>query len=517
LIDQVLFRSYPGAFREKIPQVLLKAVALAVAAALGFLLAGVLVITDGNVIPAAGFVAVVALALITLYRIEWGFYALVLAVFIFSQLEVPGFQSLTYQVSYFRNIKEIPYLPPIQAGVVTPFELHLAFVVFIWLAMLAMGRKVHLQPISLWLPAALWLVWMIVAFARGMQSGGEFLPALWETRAMAYLLFAYFFVPQMVHTREDVKALIWVIIAGISVKAFEGIVRYREAGWTTGAHETLTSHEDPVFFTTLFFLLLGLLVFGASRRQRIVLAVLFPFLLWGFFVGQRRAAYGGLIISIIVFLMLIPTVNLRRAVFVLVPVLLFLMGYVTLFWESESRLATPLQRVKSAVEGKDEQSEVVVKDRDYYSNLYRKIEDYDLAYTITSYPLFGTGFGMRYLQPIELLRLTVFPLQDFQAHNNVLWLFAKVGAVGFFFFWLFVNVTGFRGAMLVTKLKDPYLKAVAAMIVVALINQLIAAYFDLHLVWYRVMFYLGLLMGLVQSLENIQKKEITSEAVPPQS
>jgi prolipoprotein diacylglyceryltransferase len=116
---------------------------------------------------------------------------------------------------------------------------------------------------------------------------------------------------------------------------------------------------------------------------------------------------------------------------------------------------------------------------------------------------------MRYLQPIELLRLTVFPLQDFQAHNNILWLFSKVGAVGFFFFWLFVHVTAFRGAMLVTTAEDPYFKAVAAMVVVALINQLIAAYFDLHLVWYRVMFYLGLLMGLVQALENIQKREKT--------
>jgi len=481
-------------------------------ALMGLMLAAVVIFTNGNLIPAVGFIAVVALAMITIYRIQWGFYALVFCVFLFSQLEVPGFQSLTYQVSYFRNFKEIPYLPPIQSGVVSPFELHLAFVVFVWLAMLAMTKKVRPQPLSLWLPAALWLAWMLIAFARGMQSGGEFLPALWETRAMAYLLFAYFFVPQMIQNKEDVHALIWVVIAGISTKAFEGILRYREAGWTTGGHETLTSHEDPVFFTTLFFLLLGLLVFGASPRQRRVLVILFPFLLWGFFVGQRRAAYGGLIISIIVFLMLIPTVNLRRAVFVLVPLLLLLMGYVALFWQSESRLATPLQRVKAAVEETDKNSEVVVKDRDYYSDLYRKIEDYDLAFTIRSYAMFGTGFGMRYLQPIQLLRLSVFPLQDFQAHNNILWLFAKVGAVGFFFFWLFVNVTAFRGASLVIRLEDPYFKAVAAMVVVSLINQLIAAYFDLHLVWYRVMFYLGLLMGLIQALENIQKRgQLTAE------
>jgi hypothetical protein len=86
------------------------------------------------------------------------------------------------------------------------------------------------------------------------------------------------------------------------------------------------------------------------------------------------------------------------------------------------------------------------------------------------------------------------------AHNNILWLLVKVGGLGFFLFWLFVDGFAAKGASILVSLQDPYMKAVCALVIVAVINQLTAAFFDLHLVLYRTMLYMGTLMGLLPAL-----------------
>jgi hypothetical protein len=114
----------------------------------------------------------------------------------------------------------------------------------------------------------------------------------------------------------------------------------------------------------------------------------------------------------------------------------------------------------------------------------------------------GIGFGTRYEQPIPLLQLD-YALRDFMAHNNVLWLLTKTGAIGFFLFWFLVNGLGFKGASMISRLHDPYLKSVCAISVVALVSLMTAAYFDLHLVRYRTMIFTGTLIGLLGSIDTV--------------
>jgi hypothetical protein len=96
-----------------------------------------------------------------------------------------------------------------------------------------------------------------------------------------------------------------------------------------------------------------------------------------------------------------------------------------------------------------------------------------------------------------------YALRDYMAHNNILWLLVKVGAIGFFIFWYFINLFGAHAAQVTKALQNPYLQAVGGMVLVAVINQLVAAYFDLHLVRYRTMLYMGTLMGLLPALTAI--------------
>jgi hypothetical protein len=99
-----------------------------------------------------------------------------------------------------------------------------------------------------------------------------------------------------------------------------------------------------------------------------------------------------------------------------------------------------------------------------------------------------------------VLAQIAFSLRDYMAHNNVIWLFVKTGVIGFFLFWFLLNGYAVKAAGLVARLPDPYAKAVLVLILVAIINLVTAAYFDLHLVRYRTMIYLGVLMGLLPVL-----------------
>ncbi len=493
---QFLFREYGGAEPEFRP---VGTAWFVIASLIAVALAGLILQSNGSLMATGAFLSLVLVVGVTLYRVEWGFYALLLAALVFGQFEVPGFSTRTFRVGYFKNLKEIEYLPYFSRGDANPFELQFLFVILVWLVKLILQKDEKLKSVPLWGIASLWFVWVIVALVYGLQNGGEFLPALWETRAVAYLSLIAAFVPQVIRTREQISNVLWIAILGISVKAFEGIGRYIDNGWSTGGYEALQNNEDPVLIGTLPIFMLALIIFRGGKAQLRALTGLIIPLIWGFWVGKRRAAYAACLASFFAFVVLIPNKSLVRGLKFLGPIIFGLIIYTVAFWNSSSPLASPINSIRSGFskgEGDD-----VVKDRDYYSNLYRKTEDYDLAVTIQHAPVLGIGFGTRYEQPIPLVRLD-FALRDYMAHNNVLWLLSKTGAIGFFLFWLYLNSLAFKGGGMIAKLNDPYLKAVCALSVISLISLMTAAFFDLHLVRYRTMIYTGTLIGLLGSIET---------------
>ena len=448
--------------------------------------------------------------LATLYRVDWGFNFLMLFVLTFGQFEVPGFDTFTFRVSYFKNLKEIEYLPYISFGDVNLFELHLLLVVFIWFVKTCLQKGTNLRRVSLTLQSIMWGMWLVFSFVLGMQKGGEFLPALWECRALVYLSILSFFVPQVLQTKKDINGLVWVMIIGVTIKALEGVLRYADNGWSNVGYEALQAHEDPLFISMLIVLLFGLMLFGGNRVQRIVLVTLTPILLLGFWTGQRRAAMAAFIASLITFLIMLPWADFRRSLKVVIPLIGILMVYVAVFWNSSSSLAGPLKQIRSGMDSDDESGTgIVVKDQDYLSNLYREIEEYNLAFTIQGSPAVGIGFGTKYEQPLKLVDIP-YSLRDFMAHNNIIWLFAKVGTIGFFFFWFLLNSAALKGTKLLRVLDDPYLKTVCGLIIVCIIGLMIAAYYDLHLVRYRTMIYVGTLIGVLSTLETLHKQQNSS-------
>lgn len=460
---------------------------------------GAVALAGGDNLGAAiGFVGILAVVCATVYRLEWGVYLFIGTFLLIDQFEVPGFSSLTYKSHYFDNLNTNPYLPKMDFAAFSPLDLHLALLFAVWGARFVFRNNAPGRAPSLWIPATAFLAWMGLGFVAGSGRGGDMTAALWELRGLGYLFLAYAFVPQVIRTEQQIRTVVWFCIAAIAFKTFEGSARFIGEGFGMGGHDAMLTHEDPVFIITLWVLLIGFAVFGSRNSQRTTILVLLPVLFLGFYAANRRAAFASLGVSLLAFSVLVPPALLKRLAKRAVPFLAVLAVYAAVFWGSSSPLASPLNQIRSGfVEDEQELGE-----RNYYSNLYRKLENFNLAFTIRSYPLEGIGFGTKYFQPLELVKIN-YALRDYMAHNNILWLLVKVGAVGFFIFWYFINMFGAHAAQVTKALQNPYLQAVGGMVLVAVINQLVAAYFDLHLVRYRTMLYMGTLMGLLPALTAI--------------
>lgn len=474
------------------------ALVLATSALLGV----VLVVTDGNMTTAGGLVCFLAIAAITVYRLEWGFCVFLFVVLLFDQYSIPGFPTPTTTIGYFLNINAIGWLPHIEQGILNLMELHLLMLFVIWFLTGVIGRNMHTVKVPFRGTLALWFLAVVASIAHGAALKGDMTISLWETRAFFYMALMIVFVPQIIRTEKDVRLVVWSAIAGVTVKALQGVERFASLGFSFGnwpdIHETLTNHEDPVFIVTLLVLLIALVLFGDHGKERRALTLLLIPLLIGYVAAQRRAAYASLMATLAAFVVLIPAPQRKVVIRAVGVFALFFALYLGVFWESYSRLGSVAQQFKATVT----EEGGVRGEKDIQSTMYRKIENYNLGQTFQSSPIVGIGFGRAYDKVMTLLG-SGFALGDYVAHNQILWVFVEMGVFGGLMFWLFFNTYVFRGAMIFRSISDPYLKAVCAMCVVAVINQLVVSYVDMQLTFYRNMVYLGTFMGLMPVIQTV--------------
>lgn len=461
-------------------------------------LAFIIISSGGSRFKPLAFLSVIFFLALTVYRIDWGFYIFFAAVLVNDQFAPTEFawRLITTKIQYFANIKYVAYLPSISSGVMTIMEIHLLLLFSIWLITGILKQKIRWNQIGargavLLLFAALagWLIY-------GMQTGGVFLNALWEIRALCYLPVFIFFVPQIMHTKTHVKTLMWILILTLTFKAIQAYYIYARVYWYSfKGVQAFTSHEDPVFILLVFALLIGLILFQGHRKQLLVILLLLIPLCLGFYIGQRRAAYAAIGTTGAVFVVTLTRKDLWRFLVPFLPMFVGTAFYLVIFWNSYSPYASFAQTIKSGlITDKDQMST-----QDYYSNLYRDIEKYNLAMTVRRVPFFGVGYGNKYDQPIK--SLVLWSLDGYIPHNLILNLLVKTGAVGFFCFWFFFNAVLFYGAATYPKLRDPYLKAVCIVAMAAVLNQVVVSYFDLQLTYTRNMVLLGTLIGLLLRLK----------------
>jgi hypothetical protein len=475
----------------------------------------IMVGTDGNLFLALAALAAIGLAIVTLRRIDLGFSLFVGVVLLSDVDRVPGFWPLTFTLRYFNNLNANPFLP-LPGGVISPMELHLIALFAVWFVMVAIRKQtVRFNKVPVPFTAFILAIWIVMMFGYGISRGGDITWGLWQTRALFYLFILLAMTPQIIQTREQITTLLWICTGAITFKALQGIMRFASLGFSFQGFFTLTNHDDPVYFVTLFMLLAGFMMWKVKTPLRKALLWLLPVLALGFFVGNRRATYSSFLFAIIAFAALVGAKE-RKVMFRIMKWSLAVgVVYLVVFWNSYGTAGNIAQQVKAELTGDTENSR---SNRDYMSDLYRKWEDYNLAVTFRSVPFEGLGFGRKYETPLVWWNfLEATPIMAYTPHNQLVWMATTMGSVGFFWFLLFFNTFLFQAAHIFTGVKEPFLKAVCAFIIVSVINQLVVTYFDMQLTWPRNMVYLGVLMGLLSSIHQISHAEEEHAAAAPQN
>jgi hypothetical protein len=141
------------------------------------------------------------------------------------------------------------------------------------------------------------------------------------------------------------------------------------------------------------------------------------------------------------------------------------------------------------------------------SNLYRDIEDYDLKYTVKLNPL-GLGFGKPFLEPILLPDISKDdPVYNFIPHNTIYWVWMRLGLIGYLALWYLLGAIIVRGCLYARQLKDKYLQLIAIYIVCMVSMEIMVAFADYQLSFYRNVIYVGMLAGILMKLPTLDKEQ----------
>lgn len=458
-----------------------------------------LVATDGNILAAVGFIGFMAIIGLSVYRLDWGILIFVFLVLLFDQYNILSVDIITSKINYFANLNSFPGTP--RWLVLTPLELHLILLVFLWVLRTAVKKEPLAPAPPLTAMALVFLCALVGGLLYGLAHSGDIIVAIWELRSLTYLLIFFFLIPQIIRTDAQLKSLIGVIIAGIAIKGMQGTYRFASFGFSFGSWpnivETFTNHEDPVFFVLLFILLGGFILLKTGGRHRTALWVLLLPLVLGYIAAQRRATYASLAVAVIAFFLLMPSEEKKRLSKIGLVFGVVFGIYLAVFWNSYSRVGSLAQQIKSTVT--DEAG--VRGEKDVISKLYRKAENFNLATTFRTVPILGVGFGKEYLRPLRPWGST-FALSDYIPHNQIYWTFIKMGTVGGFIFWFFFNSYILQGSMVFARLTDPFHRAICAVCVIAVMNQFVVSFVDMQLTYARNMILLGVLMGALQVLDH---------------
>ncbi|MGD8747922.1 MAG: hypothetical protein PVI44_05600 [Balneolaceae bacterium] len=431
-------------------------------------------------------------------RVDFSFYVLAFNALVFDQFPIPKFSSLTYQISYFKNLQEVWNIPELR--VINSFDLHLLILILAIFFILSFKKGFGWKSIPVFFPFLLFFFSFLGSMLYSLENE-TFWNALWGGRAIFYFFVLYLLVPQIVRTKNQVRVLFWFLIVGISVKAFQAIVRFIEMGFTTGGLETLTNREDPVIMVTLLIFLIGLIIFNVRNKQRLWLCILLVPLLMGFYFGMQLMAYASFFSSLVIFFMILPAFVKWKFTKYILPFFLLFGIYGAIFWRSDSILARPVQIIKYEIS----------KLPDYTSYFDRNTTT-EIIESLNFNPILGIGFNKKDdngVQPAPFnYELNPIP-------NQFIWILVRTGFMGFLAFWYFFNVFASKGIKVFLKISDPYLKVIVLVIITAIINQMVASCFDFQVNYYRNMIYLGCLMGLLPAVEDYVGSVKTSN--PPRS
>ena len=141
-----------------------------------------------------------------------------------------------------------------------------------------------------------------------------------------------------------------------------------------------------------------------------------------------------------------------------------------------------------------------------------------MKYTEAQSPLLGYGFGKPFLQPEVLPDIAqADPYYLYIPHNNVFWIWMRLGPLGFGALWYLIGTGIVCGCLIARRLKNPELQLFAIFAVAAVVMEVIVAYSDYQFYFYRNVIYVGVVLGVLFRLPAIARAESPEESAEPDS
>ena len=371
-------------------------------------------------------------------------------------------------------------------------------------------RRGGIRTGPIFVAMAVYSAFLAYGMFRGLSQGGEFSVAIWEVRTQFYPMLMYLIVFNLVKTRLQARQVMWLLIGAVAFKGLIAVFRLVvtlkfDLGQVTevSRSNSLMAHEESLLFVA--FLIFGLLlyIFKADRKQlKFIAYATFPVAL-ALLANQRRAGILALVLSILV-IFIVVYVQLpekrRTLVYALIALFLFSVPYLVVFRNGGGGLiGEPAASVLSTIRPDP---------RDAESNDYRVIEGENVGLNIAANPYTGAGFGrpMQILLPLPNLT-SIFPLWAYIPHNTILWVWMRLGLLGFAAFWFMVGRMLLASTIVAGTEKDPYLKAIGLLAVTIIMAWVMQGLVDMGVVDTRLNMLLGVMIGLSAAIPMLKRSE----------
>jgi len=385
--------------------------------------------------------------------------------------------------------------------VATPLELLLLLMLGSCIFQACVRERRIIGGIELGASVAVFATALVFGLLRGAASGGDMYIALFESRYLFYVPLCFLATVLTITDRAHLRTLVGLTLVANGLFALEGAYR-RVALIDTGAlgviREFTYQHEDVVFLASALVATFGAVALKIDARLRVIALVTAPVVLYTLLASERRAGIIALIVGLLG-LSLVLLFQRPRAFFGL-AIPLFIAGglFMAVTWNTPGVAGQPARAVRSLSEPDR---------RDASSNIARVLETQNVAATIAADPVLGVGFGREYSFVVPVPDLSWWPLWHYVSHNNILWLWLKLGIVGFVAFWALMGGALARSVRWM-RASHPTDRAVGLMAFGAITATLVFSYVDIALASGRVPVFLGIVLGALGVLSRTSQNDL---------
>lgn len=454
-------------------------------------LLGLLMLRSGPTASHIAWVVYLMGVALVFYQPRYGIYLLIF-------LALVGDGILTFSLPFTKNFSSAESLLYLHDSlVISPLETYILFTFVSWLGRGAMERKIGFYRSDLFWPAMVFIAFIAFGLVYGIGTGGNVNIALWESRAIFYMIALLVLASNLFTERSHFHNALWAAMVAVFIEGIVGSYYFLVVlrGSLAGV-DAITEHSAAIHMNTLFVYLLAAWLYKESTTRRIMLPLMVPPVLLAYLATQRRAAFVTLIVALALMTIFLYKEN-RRAFWLLVPTAAVLgMLYLGAFWNSGSALGQPAQAVKSVI------AEDQANAADQSSNVYRELENLNTEFTVHQRPLTGVGFGQKFYIVWEMPDISFFEWWEYLPHNSIIWIWIKSGVGGFVAMLYLVSKSISTGVGLLMRLKGDAIGAVALTGTLYIVMHFIYAYVDIS--WdTQSMIYIGMTMGMLGGMERV--------------